>query len=130
MHRRKSLVSTDTVCNIFLDSLNIDKNPTQHLIHLISYKCKHFQHNIIKKTFSSSKSHKGVHLNFKFQNLKISVAPLRRFLAVYTEILVPVACLRRLRSFPAPMERLRHVDVTMTLISSGVVVRGLPDRGL
>ena len=28
------------------------------------------------------------------------------------------------------MKRLRHVDVTMTLISSGVVIRGFPDRGL
>ena len=28
------------------------------------------------------------------------------------------------------MKRLRHDDVTMTLTSSGVVIRGLPDRGL
>ena len=28
------------------------------------------------------------------------------------------------------MKRLRHVDVTMTLTSSGVVIRGLPDGGL
>ena len=42
------------------------------------------------------------------------------------EILVPVACLRRLRSFRAAMKRLRHVDVTMTLTSSGVDIRGHP----
>ena len=46
------------------------------------------------------------------------------------EILVPVACLRRLRKFRAAMKRLRHVDVTMTLASSGVVIRGLPGGGL
>ena len=45
-------------------------------------------------------------------------------------MLVPVACLRCLRSFQAAMKRLRHVDVTMTLTSSGVVIRGLPDGGL
>ena len=28
------------------------------------------------------------------------------------------------------MKRLRHVDVTMNLISSGVVIRGLPGGGL
>ena len=28
------------------------------------------------------------------------------------------------------MKQLRHVDVTMTLTSSGVVIRGLPDGGL
>ena len=28
------------------------------------------------------------------------------------------------------MKRLRHVDVNMTLTSSGVVIRGLPDGGL
>ena len=28
------------------------------------------------------------------------------------------------------MKRLRHVDVTMTLTSSGVVIRGLPGKGL
>ena len=28
------------------------------------------------------------------------------------------------------MKRLRHVDVTMTLTLSGVVIRGLPDGGL
>ena len=56
--RRKSLVSTDTVCNILLDSLNIDKKCTQHEIHLISYKCEHFQQNILKiNPFSSTKSH-------------------------------------------------------------------------
>ena len=28
------------------------------------------------------------------------------------------------------MKRLRHVDVTVTLTSSGIVIRGLPDWGL
>ena len=28
------------------------------------------------------------------------------------------------------MKRLRHVDVTVTLTSSGVVIRGVPDGGL
>ena len=56
--RRKSLVSTDTVGNILLDSLNIDKNLTQYEIHLISYKCEHFQQKILKiNQFSSTKSH-------------------------------------------------------------------------
>ena len=67
---------------------------------------------------------------FKFQNSKISLAPLRRLLAIRTEILVSIACPRCLRSFQAPMKRLRHVDVTMTLTSSGVVIRSLPDGGL
>ena len=31
-----------------------------------------------------------------------------------------------LRSFNATMKRLRHADVTMTLILSGVVIRGFP----
>ena len=41
-----------------------------------------------------------------------------------------VACPWCLRSFQAAMKRLRHVDVTMTLTSSGVVIRSLPDGGL
>ena len=53
-------------------------------------------------------------LKLKFHNSKISLAPLRRFLVVQTEILVFVAWLRNLRSFQAAMKRLRHVDVTMT----------------
>ena len=64
---------------------------------------------------------------FKFQNSKISLALLRRFLVVKTEILVLVACLRCLRSFQAAINRLRDVDVTMTLTSTGIVIRGLPD---
>ena len=28
------------------------------------------------------------------------------------------------------MKRLRHVDITMTLISNGVLIRGLPNGGL
>ena len=44
-----------------LVSPNIDKNLTQREILLISYKCEHFQQNILKiNPFSSSKSHKGV----------------------------------------------------------------------
>ena len=35
-----------------------------------------------------------------------------------------------LRSFQAAMKRLRHVEVTMTLTSSGVVIRGPPGAGL
>ena len=46
------------------------------------------------------------------------------------EILVPVACRRHIRSFQVAMKRLRHADVPMSLTSSGVVVRGLPDRSL
>ena len=46
------------------------------------------------------------------------------------DILVPVAWLRLLRSLRVAMKRLRHVDITMTLTSSGVVILGLPDRGL
>ena len=65
--------------------------------------------------------------NSNFKTQKISLALLRRFLVVKTEILVLVACLRCLRSFQAAMKRLRHVDVTMTLTSTGVVIRGLPD---
>ena len=34
------------------------------------------------------------------------------------------------RKFQADMKRLRHVDVTMTLTSSGVVIRALPYGGL
>ena len=41
-----------------------------------------------------------------------------------------VACPKCLRSFQAAMKRLRRVDVTMTLTSSGVVIRGFPDGGL
>ena len=63
--RRKSLVSTDTVCNNF-DSLNIVKNLTKNKIHVMSYKCEHFQQNIPKiYPFSSSKIHKAV--NIKIQ---------------------------------------------------------------
>ena len=46
------------------------------------------------------------------------------------DILVPVAWLRLLRSLRAAMKRLRHVDITMTLTSSGVVILGLSDGGL
>ena len=64
--RRKSLVSTDTVCNNFVDSLNIVKNLTKNKIHVMSYKCEHFQQNIPKiYPFSSSKMHKVV--NIKIQ---------------------------------------------------------------
>ena len=34
------------------------------------------------------------------------------------------------KKFQAAMRRLRHIDVTMTLTSSGVVIRSLPDGGL
>ena len=62
------------MCNNFEDSLNIDKNLTQHEIHTISYKFEHFQQNILKTNpFSSSKSHKGV--NIKIQTSKVSLAP-------------------------------------------------------
>ena len=58
----------------------------------MSYKCEHFQQNILKiYTFSSSKLHKVVNIKIQISNSKISLAPLRRFLAVHTEILVPVA---------------------------------------
>ena len=58
IYSEKSLVSTDTVCNNSLDSLNIDKNLTHHEIHLILYKREHFQLNILKiNPFSSTKSH-------------------------------------------------------------------------
>ena len=88
--------------------------------------------NIFNKTFRKlthflQQNHTS---KFKFQNSKISDAPLRRFLTVYTEILAPDACLRRLRSFRAAMKRLRHVDVTKTLTSSGVDIHGLPGGGL
>ena len=46
------------------------------------------------------------------------------------KILVPVVCLRCLRSFQVAMKQLRHVDVTMTLTSSGVFICGLPGGGL
>ena len=51
-------------------------------------------------------------LKFKFHNSKISLAPLRRFLAVQTEILVSVAWLRNLRNFQVAMKRScwRHYD--------------------
>ena len=62
---------------ILLDSLNIDINLTQHKIHLISYKCEHFQQNILKKSCFLYQNHTS---NFIFQNSKISDAPLRRFL--------------------------------------------------
>ena len=43
---------------ILLDSLNIDKTLTQHEIHLIFYKCEHFQQNVLKiYPFYSTKSH-------------------------------------------------------------------------
>ena len=45
-------------------------------------------------------------------------------------LLVPVECVRCLRSFQAAMKWLRHVDVTMTLTSSGVIIRDLPGGGL
>ena len=64
--RRKSLVSTDTLCNNFVRSLSIDKNLTKNKIHVISYKCEHFQQNIPEiYPFSSSKIHKVV--NIKIQ---------------------------------------------------------------
>ena len=91
--------------------LIFDKSLTQHEIYLISCKCEHFQQYISKiYPFSSLKLHKGV--NIKIQISKISLAPLRRFLAVYTEILVLVACLRCLRSFQAAMKR---YDMLMSL---------------
>ena len=40
------------------------------------------------------------------------------------------ACLRCLRSLQAAMKRLCHVNVIMTLTSSGAVIRGLPDGAL
>ena len=81
MIRTKSLVSTDTV--ILLDSLNIDKNPTQHESHLISYKCEYFQLNILKiNPCSSSKSHKGVSIKNQILKLKNQFSALRRFLLV------------------------------------------------
>ena len=55
---------------ILWESLNINKNLTQHKIKLISNKCEHFQHNILKiYTFSSLKLHKGV--NIKIQITKL-----------------------------------------------------------
>ena len=97
----------------------------------MSYKCEHFQQNIPKYThFLHKKYTKWSILKFKFHNSKISLAPLRRCLVIQTEILVSVAWLRNLKSFQAAMKRLRHVDVTMTWTSNGVVIRGLPNGGL
>ena len=111
--------------------LILSKTLPTHEIHLIAFKCEHFQQKIWKDTsFLHQNYTKGSLSKFKFKNSKISLALLRRFLVVKTEILVPVACLRCLRSFQAAMKRLRHVDVTMTLTSTGVVIRGLPDRCL
>ena len=54
-----------------LDSLNIDKNFTQHEIYLIPYKCEHFQQNVLKiYPFSSSKLHKGVNIKIQISKLK------------------------------------------------------------
>ena len=92
--------------------------------------------NIFNKTFRKythflhQKYTKWSILKFKFHNSKISLALLRRFLVVQTEILVSVAWLRNLRSFQAAMKRLRYVDVTMTRTSNGVVIRSLPNEGL
>ena len=92
--------------------------------------------NIFNKTFWKytrflhQKCTKWSILKFKLHNSKISLVPLRLFLAVQTEIIVSVAWLRNFRSFKAAMKRLRHVDVTMTLTSNGVVIRGLPNWSL
>ena len=80
--------------------------------------------------FSSSKFHKGVNIKIQISKLKIQSSAPQTISGSIDKILVPVACLRCLRSFQAPMKRLRHVDVTMTLILSGVVIRGLPGGGL
>ena len=91
--------------------------------------------NIFNKTFRKythflhQKYTKWSIVKFKFHNSKISLAPLRRFLVVQTEIIVSVASLRNLRSFQAAMKRLRHVDVTITQTSNGVVIR-TPQRRL
>ena len=56
---------------ILKDSLNIDKNLTQHEIHLTAYKCEHRQQNILKTyCFSSSKLHKGVNIKIQISKLK------------------------------------------------------------
>ena len=58
----------------------------------MSYKCEHFQQNILKiYPFSSSKLHKVANIKIQISNSKTSLAPLRRIPAVHTEILVPVA---------------------------------------
>ena len=116
---------------ILQDSLNIDKTLTQHEIYLISYTCEHFQQNVLKiYPFSSSKLHKGVNIKIQISKLNIQSSAPQTISGSIDKILVPVACLRCLRSFQAAMKRLRHVDVTMTLISTGVVIRGLPGGGL
>ena len=56
---------------ILYDSLNIDKNLTQHEIYLISFKCEHYQQNILKiYPFSSSKLHKAVIIKIQISKLK------------------------------------------------------------
>ena len=56
---------------ILQDSLNIDKNLTQHEIYLISYKCEHFQQIVMKiYPFSSSKLHKKVNIKTQISKLK------------------------------------------------------------
>ena len=67
IYSEEKVKSVQTLCAIILlNSLNIDKNLTQHEIHLISYKCEHFQQNILKiNPFSTTKSH------IKFQTSKL-----------------------------------------------------------
>ena len=56
---------------ILWDSLIINKNLTQHEIHLTSYKCEHFQQNILKiYPFSSLKLHKWVNIKIQISKLK------------------------------------------------------------
>ena len=86
--------------------------------------------NIFNKTFSSSKLHKGV-------NIKILISKLKNQSSATKTISGSVdgnsftCCMSKVfKKFPSGLERLRHVDVTMTLTSSGVVIRGLPGGGL
>ena len=71
-YSEEKVKSVQTLCAIILlVSLNIDKHLTQHEIVLISYKCEHFQQNILKiNRFSSPKSHKGVNIKIQISKLK------------------------------------------------------------
>ena len=90
-------------------------------------KCEYFQQNILKiNPFSSTKSH-----------IKIQISKLKNQWCIPQTISDSIdgnlrtCCMSKtFKKFPNPMKRLRHVDVTMTLTSSSVVIRGLPGGGL
>ena len=69
IYSEEKIQSVQTLCAIILyDSLNIDKNLTQNKIHVMPYKCEHFQQNVLKiYPFSLSK------LNF-LVNIKIQIS--------------------------------------------------------